>query len=111
MLILDEPTAALAAAEVGHLFAAIRRLTEEGVSVIFISHRLAEIDTICDDILVMRNGRTAGAWTTSGRLDEGRILSLMTGDPDAVLRRWASEGSASLCSAGRPAAGTGRSRR
>jgi ribose transport system ATP-binding protein len=86
VLILDEPTAALAAAEVGHLFAAIRRLTEEGVSVIFISHRLAEIDTICDDILVMRNGRTAGAWTTSGRLDEGRILSLMTGDPDAVLR-------------------------
>ena len=34
----------------------------------------------------MRDGRTAGAWTTSGRLDEARILSLMTGDPDTVLR-------------------------
>lgn len=86
LLILDEPTAALAAPEVAKLFAAIRRLTAEGVGVIFISHRLAEIEEICDDVLVMRNGRTAGAWTTSGRLDEARILSLMTGDPDAVLR-------------------------
>ena len=86
LLILDEPTAALAAAEVAKLFAAIRRLTTQGIGVIFISHRLAEIEEICDDILVMRNGRAAGAWTTSGRLDEARILSLMTGDPDAVLR-------------------------
>ena len=86
LLILDEPTAALASAEVAKLFAAIRRLTARGIGVIFISHRLAEIEEICDDILVMRNGRTAGAWTTSGHLDEARILSLMTGDPDAVLR-------------------------
>ncbi|MBW4022208.1 MAG: sugar ABC transporter ATP-binding protein [Proteobacteria bacterium] len=86
LLILDEPTAALAGAEVAKLFAAIRRLTAKGIGVIFISHRLGEIGAICDDILVMRNGRTAGAWTTSGRLDEARILSLMTGDPDAVLR-------------------------
>ena len=86
LLILDEPTAALAAAEVAKLFAAIRRLTGQGIGVIFISHRLGEIEEICDDILVMRNGRTAGAWTTAGRLDEARILSLMTGDPDAVLR-------------------------
>jgi ABC-type sugar transport system ATPase subunit len=86
LLILDEPTAALAAAEVAKLFAEIRRLTTQGIGVIFISHRLAEIEEICDDILVMRNGCAAGAWTTSGRLDEARILSLMTGDPDAVLR-------------------------
>lgn len=86
LLILDEPTAALAAAEVAKLFAAIRRLTAQGIGVIFISHRLAEIEEICDDILVMRNGSTAGAWGTSGRLDEARILALMTGDPDAVLR-------------------------
>jgi len=86
LLILDEPTAALAAAEVARLFAAIQRLTAQGIGVIFISHRLGEIEEICDDIVVMRNGRTAGAWTTSGRLDEARILSLMTGDPDAVLR-------------------------
>ena len=86
LLILDEPTAALAAAEVAKLFAAIRRLTAQDIGVIFISHRLGEIEEICDDIIVMRNGHTAGAWTTSGRLDEARILSLMTGDPDAVLR-------------------------
>jgi ABC-type sugar transport system ATPase subunit len=86
LLILDEPTAALTAAEVAKLFAAIRRLTADGIGVIFISHRLAEIEEICDDILVMRNGRAAGTWTSTGRLDEARILALMTGDPDAVLR-------------------------
>ena len=86
LLILDEPTAALTSAEVAKLFAAVRGLTAEGIGVIFISHRLAEIEEICDDILVLRNGRTAGTWTISGRLDEARILSAMTGDPDAVLR-------------------------
>ena len=60
LLILDEPTAALAATEVARLFASIRRLTAQGIGVIFISHRLGEIEEICDDIIVMRNGRTAG---------------------------------------------------
>jgi ribose transport system ATP-binding protein len=87
LLILDEPTAALAAAEVARLFAAVRRLTEDGVGVIFISHRLQEVEEICDSILVLRNGNRVGAWETSGRLDEQRILELMTGDPEAVLRQ------------------------
>ena len=87
LLILDEPTAALAAAEVARLFAAVRKLTADGVGVIFISHRLQEVEEICDSILVLRNGKRVGAWETSGRLDEQRILELMTGDPEAVLRK------------------------
>ncbi len=86
LLILDEPTAALAAAEVARLFAAVRALTASGAGVIFISHRLQEVEELCDAILVLRNGRDVGAWDTAGRLDERRILELMTGDPEAVPR-------------------------
>lgn len=86
LLILDEPTAALAAAEVARLFAAIRRMTAEGVGVIFISHRLQEVEEICDEILVLRNGARAGAVQLDGRLDERRVLELMTGDPAAAPR-------------------------
>jgi ABC-type sugar transport system ATPase subunit len=87
LLILDEPTAALAAAEVARLFAAVRKLTADGAGVIFISHRLQEVEEICDSVLVLRNGRRVGAWETAGKLDEQRILELMTGDPEAVLRQ------------------------
>ena len=86
LLILDEPTAALASAEVSRLFAAVRALTASGAGVIFISHRLQEVEDLCDSILVLRNGRHVGAWDTAGRLDERRILELMTGDPEAVPR-------------------------
>ncbi|MGH7122023.1 MAG: sugar ABC transporter ATP-binding protein [Acetobacteraceae bacterium] len=86
LLILDEPTAALSAAEVARLFAVVRRLTASGAGVIFISHRLQEVEQLCDAIMVLRNGRRVGAWSASGRLDEQRILELMTGDPEAVLR-------------------------
>ena len=84
LLILDEPTASLAAAEVGRLFDSVRALTQAGVAVIFISHRLAEVEAICDRVLVLRNGRVAGAWRSAGRLDAARIVALMTGDPDAA---------------------------
>ena len=86
LLILDEPTAALEAAEVARLFAAVRRMTASGVGVIFISHRLQEVEEICDSVLVLRNGRSVGAWPLSGGLDKARILELMTGDPEAVPR-------------------------
>ncbi len=83
LLILDEPTAALAPAEVARLFDAMRRLVREGTGIVFISHRLAEVEQICDRIVVLRNGRGVGDWQTCGRLDEARILELMTGDPQA----------------------------
>ncbi|KMJ60045.1 ABC transporter [Bacillus sp. LL01] len=55
-LILDEPTAPLGNRETKKLFSVIKRLKEEGVGIIFISHRIPEIVEICDEITIMRNG-------------------------------------------------------
>src|SRR5205085_2306823 len=57
LLILDEPTSNLSPPEVERLFAVVRRLRAEGRSVIFISHKLGEVLDICDDIVVLRDGR------------------------------------------------------
>lgn len=57
LLILDEPTAALGADETDRLFSQIRHLREDGVSFIYISHRLDEIPRIADRVLVLRDGR------------------------------------------------------
>jgi ribose transport system ATP-binding protein len=59
ILILDEPTASLAAAEIEALMAAIRRLAAAGISIIYISHHLGEVVAICDRVTVLRDGRVA----------------------------------------------------
>lgn len=56
VLIMDEPTAALAVNEIEELFRVIRQLKEEGISIIYISHRLEELFEITDRITVMRDG-------------------------------------------------------
>lgn len=56
MLILDEPTAVLTFREIEKLFALLRKLKSEGVSIIYISHRLEEIFQLCDEITVMKDG-------------------------------------------------------
>jgi len=60
VLVLDEPTAALVKREVDSLFMVLRRLRSDGISVIFISHYMQEIDEICDEVTVMRNGTDVG---------------------------------------------------
>ncbi len=57
ILILDEPTAALTEREADRLFEIIRRLASEGIGIIYISHRMAEIFDNCDRVTVMRDGR------------------------------------------------------
>ena len=57
ILIMDEPTSALTGQEIGELFALIRRLTQRGVSVIYISHRMEEIFEIGERVTVLRDGR------------------------------------------------------
>lgn len=80
LLILDEPTAPLEQSEVEKLFSVIRELKAEGASVIFISHRLWEIKTICDYVVVFRNGETVGAidFETEEK-DEDAIVSMISG--------------------------------
>jgi ABC-type uncharacterized transport system ATPase subunit len=60
VLILDEPTAVLVPQEVDVLFQTLERLRHDGLSVIFISHKLHEVMTVCDRITVLRDGRVVG---------------------------------------------------
>lgn len=65
LLILDEPTAALGGDETDHLFERIDALRKEGVSFVYVSHRLEEIARICDRIVVMRDGQRVATHTTA----------------------------------------------
>jgi ribose transport system ATP-binding protein len=57
IIILDEPTSSLSKAEVSHLFAMMRKLRNNGVSIIFISHRMDEVFQICDEAVVLKDGQ------------------------------------------------------
>ncbi|OQR61057.1 ABC transporter [Streptomyces maremycinicus] len=56
LLVLDEPTSALSAAEAQRLFALIERMREDGIAVLYVSHRLGEIDALADRLVVLRDG-------------------------------------------------------
>jgi general nucleoside transport system ATP-binding protein len=66
LLVLDEPTSNLSPPEVGRLLEAMRRLREQGRSIIFISHKLGEILEVCDDIVVLREGEVTGRCAAVG---------------------------------------------
>ncbi len=78
ILVLDEPTAALADAEVETLFRILRDLRTRGVGMIYISHKLDEVFQMADRITVLRDGRTVGTDQTSD-LDERRVIARMVG--------------------------------
>lgn len=65
VVIMDEPTAALAISEVGKVLDLVRQLKEEGVSVIFISHNLQETFAVSDRIVILRKGHKVGDFTIS----------------------------------------------
>lgn len=58
LLVMDEPTASLGEREVEHLFGIIRKLREEGVAVIYISHKLSEVMALSDRVTILRDGKT-----------------------------------------------------
>ena len=60
ILLFDEPTAVLAPAEIEELFAVLRQLRSEGASIVFVSHKLGEVMSLCDRVTVLRRGRLAG---------------------------------------------------
>jgi simple sugar transport system ATP-binding protein len=78
ILILDEPTAVLVPHEVKELFVNLRELKREGVTVIYISHKLDEILEIADRITVIRAGRTVAA-VNPGDVTTGQLAELMVG--------------------------------
>jgi general nucleoside transport system ATP-binding protein len=78
VLILDEPTAVLTAQETAELFKVLRALTAEGVSVIFISHKLREVLEIADRVTVLRRGKKIDTVSTEGAT-EASLAKLMVG--------------------------------
>ena len=84
VLILDEPTAVLTPQEVTELFRVVRSLVDEGLSAVFITHKLEEVVAIADRILVMRDGAVVGE-TTPAATDEIGLARMMVGR-DVVLR-------------------------
>ena len=90
ILILDEPTAVLVPQEVEELFATLKRLVADGATVIFISHKLDEVLTYCDEITVIRQGTTV-AHTTPSQVDRRALAELMVGSdlPDPSGRETA----------------------
>ena len=84
VLILDEPTSSLDAYEVDGLFRVIRRLRDEGVAILFVSHFLDQVYAIGDRITVLRNGRYEGEYLTS-ELPRGELIAKMIGKDLATL--------------------------
>jgi len=84
ILILDEPTAVLTPQEAAELFGIVRSLTEQGKSIIFISHKLNEVLEIADRITVLRQGRRVDTVAREGATQEG-LARLMVGR-EVVLR-------------------------
>ena len=78
IVIMDEPTATLAEKEIEELFGVIRGLTEEGIAILYISHRLDEIFRIADRVTVMRDGKIVDTLPIS-ELDEDALVRLMVG--------------------------------
>ena len=78
IVIMDEPTSAITEREVENLFGHIRKFREEGVAVIYISHKMDEIFQICDHITVLRDGELVGS-DTAENLTRDALIKLMVG--------------------------------
>jgi ABC-type sugar transport system ATPase subunit len=78
ILILDEPTSSLTDDEVAALFAVVRRLRDQGIAIVFVSHRLNELFDLASHYTVLRDGITAGAGALAD-IDRNGLVSLMIG--------------------------------
>jgi len=78
LIVMDEPTSALSSTEVEKLFRIIRDLKAQGLSVIFVTHRLEEVMHLCDRYTVLRDGRFVGSGTIAETTVDG-IIRLMVG--------------------------------
>lgn len=83
LLILDEPTSVLTPQEVQALFKTLKRLTKEGCSVLFISHKLHEVTELCDSATILRGGKVTGHCNPKNETAE-TIARMMVGDEIAI---------------------------
>jgi ribose transport system ATP-binding protein len=84
ILLLDEPTASLTPHETDTLFDMLRRLRDEGVSLVFVSHKLEEVQEICDRVTVLRDGRNASQSGPIEGLGRQDIVRLMIGRSEQI---------------------------
>ena len=78
ILVLDEPTSSISDKEVNFLFETVRNLTKQGVGVIYISHKMSELQEICDRVTVMRDGQTVGTRVVK-ETSTDELIALMVG--------------------------------
>lgn len=78
ILVMDEPTSSISDKEVGFLFDTIRALTKKGVGIIYISHKMSELEEICDRVTVMRDGLTVGTRVVKETTKDD-LIALMVG--------------------------------
>lgn len=78
ILVMDEPTSSISDKEVGFLFETIRTLTKKGVGIIYISHKMSELEEICDRVTVMRDGLTVGTRVVK-ETTKDELIALMVG--------------------------------
>jgi ABC-type sugar transport system ATPase subunit len=78
LIILDEPTSSLTISEARHLFRVIRRLAEQGISIVYVSHRMTEIFEISNRVTVLKDGRVTGVRNTA-EVTHNELISLMVG--------------------------------
>jgi len=85
VLVLDEPTAALARHEAEQLFAAIRRLRDRGLAILYVSHYLDEIESLCDVVTVLRDGRDAGRFVVSESTPQQLVAAMIGGSTASLV--------------------------
>ena len=85
LIVLDEPTARLSASEVEILFGLIERFRDQGITIIYISHRLGEVKRICDRITILRGG-VVSATLERDEITEERVTELMVARSRADLK-------------------------
>ena len=90
LLILDEPTSVLTPQEANQLFDTVRKLAANGHGIVFISHKLKEVKSLCDAATVLRGGRVVGAFDPREQSTES-IAELMLGSRDISTTRTARE--------------------
>ena len=78
ILVMDEPTTPLSTHETDRLFALIKRLRDEGLAILYISHRMDEIDELADEVTVLRDGSYVGTLTRA-ELSREKLVKMMVG--------------------------------
>jgi ribose transport system ATP-binding protein len=86
ILLLDEPTASISLNEVALLFETIKKLKNQGVTFLYVSHKLEEIYEIADSVTVLRDGRNAGSTCQIKDIERDQLVTLMVGRPEEVKR-------------------------